>query len=202
MKTIKNILKTVFASSLLLLASCSDDNNTPEQINEGEIVTKVEIILTNSNNAEDVVTLTSEVHEGETTPEITVDGEFTNGSTYNGDIQFFGEHSHDDEDEDEDGHDDEEEAENITEEILNEANDHEIFYSLSNQIITISKTDVDSNQNPLGLKTTFTPTATGNTELTISLIHEPKKPNNDTLADAAGETDVEIKFNVEVIAAQ
>jgi hypothetical protein len=64
--------------------------------------------------------------------------------------------------------------------------------------LTITKTDVDSGNNPLGLSTTVDTGSAGTGSLTIVLKHEPKKPNNGTVADAGGQTDVEVTFDVTV----
>ncbi|MBF4984188.1 type 1 periplasmic binding fold superfamily protein, partial [Nonlabens mediterrranea] len=62
----------------------------------------------------------------------------------------------------------------------------------------IAKVDTDANGNPLGLDTTFTTGAAGTGTLTIVLRHEPLKPNDGTLLNAGGETDVQVEFDLDV----
>ena len=87
----------------------------------------------------------------------------------------------------------------ITDEIKSEGVDHEFFYQLNTMgAPTVSKTDVDANNNPLGINTTFNTTNTGTFPLTIILRHKPTKPNTN-LQTAGGDTDVEVVFDVNVI---
>lgn len=86
--------------------------------------------------------------------------------------------------------------EEITSEIQSEGVDHEFFYSFTGtNAPSIIKTDVDVNNNPLGINTTFNTSGIGTFPLTIILRHKPTKPNTD-LQSAGGDTDVEVKFDV------
>jgi hypothetical protein len=88
--------------------------------------------------------------------------------------------------------------ENITSEIQSEGVDHEFFYSFTGTSApSIIKTDVDANNNPLGINTTFNTSGIGTFPLTIILRHKPTKPNTG-LQSAGGDTDVEVNFNVVV----
>ena len=55
----------------------------------------------------------------------------------------------------------------------------------------------DSEGNPLGTEFTLTTYEAGSGTITITLIHEPDKPN-DGLDSAGGSTDMEVTFNVSV----
>jgi hypothetical protein len=88
--------------------------------------------------------------------------------------------------------------ENITSEIQSEGFDHEFFYSFTGtNAPSIIKTDVDANNNPLGINTTFNTSGIGTFPLTIILRHKPTKPNTG-LQSAGGDTDVEVNFNIVV----
>jgi len=88
-------------------------------------------------------------------------------------------------------------AENITEEVEDEGDEHEFFY-LNTAGLTITKTDVDDDGNPVGLKTLVTTGDAATGTITAILKHEPTKPNDGTTADAGGSTDVEVSFSIEV----
>ena len=58
---------------------------------------------------------------------------------------------------------------------------------------------MDGDGNPLGLATSVVAGgATGSGTLTVTLRHEPKKPNDGTLTDAGGETDIEVAFPITI----
>jgi hypothetical protein len=87
----------------------------------------------------------------------------------------------------------------ITDEIKSEGVDHEFFYQFNTTgAPTVSKTDVDVNNNPLGINTTFKTSSTGVFPLTIILRHKPTKPNT-SLQTAGGDTDVEVVFEMNVM---
>ncbi|MEN9281789.1 MAG: hypothetical protein RL594_724 [Bacteroidota bacterium] len=85
---------------------------------------------------------------------------------------------------------------NITEEVLQDANEHQIFYAVSNSLGQITVLDKDGRGLPLGLTfsmaTTIATTAVPGA-LTISLYHfGTESSKNGT--DPADETDVEVTF--------
>lgn len=180
----KNVLKVAFLAVATVFISCDDDD--PQAINEEEVITTVEYVLVNNADDNDEVTLLSVDNDGEgpNMPVVTVSGPLTAGATYTGDIEFLNEL--------------ETPVEDITEEVEEEADEHEVFYVVNTADISIAKTDTDDDGNPLGLETTVTAGAAGSGTLTIVLRHEPNKPNDGSLTDAGGETDVEVTFNVMV----
>lgn len=185
MKTIK-LLALLFVSSLTVLSCSSDDDNTNGGgENEEELITTVIYTLTNNANNADVVTLTFTDLDGEGGADGTYDvsGPFTAGATYTGAIQLLNAT--------------ENPAENITEEVEEEGNEHEFFYS-NTAGLTITKTDNDSNGNPVGIETTVATGTAATGSITVILKHEPTKPNDNTAAGAGGSTDVEVTFSVQV----
>ncbi len=182
----KNPFKFISIFALLaVLASC-DDDDTPTVINEEELITSVEYRLINSADITDVVVLRSidDDGEGPNPPLVSSSGPLSANSSYDGTVTFTNGTVTP--------------PENITEEVIAEADEHEVFYTSSLTSITISKDDVDANNNPLGVQTTLTTAAAGTGNLTITLRHEPTKPNDNTLNGAGGETDVEVTFGIEV----
>ncbi len=79
-----------------------------------------------------------------------------------------------------------------------EVDEHEFFYASSVAGVSITKTDMDSNGNPIGIGTALTAGNAGTGTLTIILKHEPTKPNNGSSDEAGGSTDVEVTFSIEV----
>ena len=57
---------------------------------------------------------------------------------------------------------------------------------------------MDTDGNPLGVQTTMKTKDNSSDKLTLTLRHEPTKPNSGDLASAGGETDIEVEFDVEI----
>ena len=181
MKTIK-LLAILFISSLTFTAcSGNDDDHSGDDHSEEELITTVTYTLTGPNTV--VMTFTDLDGDGGAAPTITVSGDLVANTSYTGSLVLLNET--------------ESPAENITAEISAEADEHEFFFTNTLGLI-ISKTDVDSGNNPLGLSTTVDTGSAGTGSLTVVLKHEPKKPNNGTVADAGGKTDLEVTFDVTV----
>ena len=89
-------------------------------------------------------------------------------------------------------------ADNITAEVQAEDEDHQFFYTPTNNIATIAYTDQDANGNPVGLTFTVTTTAATTGNLTVVLRHEPNKSatgvSDGDITNAGGETDIEVTF--------
>jgi hypothetical protein len=183
MKTLKFIVPTVFFS-LLIIGCSGDDDTPPAPVNEEEVITSV---LVNLVAEGDVVTLESRDPDGDgpTDPEVRVSGNLIAGTTYVGTVQFLNETVSP--------------AEDITEEVEAEGEEHQVFFVFGDGIQgTIDYGNVDGNGNPIGTQFTLVPENPGTGTFTVVLRHEPKKPNNGTLADAAGETDASVTFNVTI----
>ena len=89
--------------------------------------------------------------------------------------------------------------ENIGEEIETEAEDHQFFFALNETVnATIDYADEDGNGNPLGMATSFVTGDVSTGALVITLKHLPTKPNNGTLEDAGGVTDVQVNFDITI----
>lgn len=191
MKTIKTIklLALLFMSSLAIVSCSSDDDgdhHDDDHDHENELITTVIYTLTNTSDSS-VVTLTFRDLDGPggQDPEpIVVSGPLAANATYTGELKLWNET--------------ESPAEDISEEIAEmEADEHEVFY-VNTAGVTIAKTDVDANNNPLGFDTNVTTGAAGSGSLTVILIHEPTKPNDGTPNGAGGSTDIEVSYPIEV----
>ncbi|MDE3740348.1 type 1 periplasmic binding fold superfamily protein [Maribacter polysaccharolyticus] len=182
MKTIKLLSMLAFAG--IVLASCSNDDD-PEEVHEEETITTMTVTLTPDAGGT-TITLKSYDSDGDgpNDPELTVSGNLTAGATYSGSVTFSNET--------------EDPAEDITEEVEEENTDHQLFYSYTGAIIDVYNLDLDDDGNDLGLSFDLDTDAAGSATLTVSLVHEPTKPNDGTIADAGGSTDYTATFSVSV----
>lgn len=182
-KTIK-LLAVLFGVNLALVSCSSDDDGDGDH--EEELITTVVLTLTNNANAADVVTLTFTDLDGEGGNEPVYSptvATLSANTTYSGTIQLWNAT--------------EDPAEDINEEIEEEADEHEFFYT-SNAGITITKTDTDGDGNPLGIETTVVTSAANTGNIAVVLKHEPTKPNDGTANGAGGSTDVEVNYSVNI----
>ncbi len=184
MKTIKNII--TIAILAISVTSCikNDDDGTPEIVNQEEVITTVQLILVPEQG--ETITLRAVDTDGDSGPNepvITVSGNLLASTSYTGMVQFLNET--------------ESPAENITAEVAEEADEHQVFYIPSSGLnASITYGDFDNNNNPLGTEIDLQTGATSSGNLTITLRHEPAKPNDGTLVNAGGETDVAVTFPV------
>ncbi|MGB3547986.1 MAG: type 1 periplasmic binding fold superfamily protein [Saprospiraceae bacterium] len=174
---------TVFL--LLVLAAGCDDDDMPEVPNEEELITTMRYTLTPvAGGAAVTFTFTDLDGDGGNAPVISAPALAAN-TAYTGEIMLLNET--------------ETPAENVTEEIRDEKEEHQFFYVAASGLnVAIATLDLDADNNPVGLESTLVTGAASSGNLTITLRHEPMKPNNGTLAGAGGETDIEVTFNVQV----
>lgn len=183
---LKTIVLCMFSS--LMFMACSDDDNDdiPEVVNEEEIITTMTVTLDPEGDGPNVVLKTFDADgDGPNEPIITVSGVLSSATLYSGSIVLLNETINP--------------AANITEEVMEESDEHQFFYIASADLdLTTAYVDTDSNGDPLGTEFTLQTGFASEGTLTFTLRHEPKKPNDTTLADAGGETDAEATFDVVV----
>lgn len=194
MKTIKLLSLALLAGTLLV--GCSSDDNDPDPVNEEETITTMTATLVPQGGGT-TVTLQSQDLDGDgpNAPTITVSGSLAENTVYDGTVVLLNET--------------ETPAENVNEEIEGEAAEHQFFFAANNSLnVTIAYSDDESDYvsdetgenftstNPVGISFTVTTTDASTGTLAITLRHEPKKPNDGTLADAGGETDITQTFNI------
>ena len=187
MKTIKSMKTFMIALAAGIIAiSCSsdDDNTPPEVINEEEVIPTLRVQLTNTAGNVTLQSVDSDGEDGPNPPVITIVGDIMANTTYNGTVAFLNET--------------ESPAEDITEEVEEEDDEHQVFYTPAAGLnITTEYGNFDDDGNPLGTVFTLTTGDASNGNFTVTLRHEPTKPNTG-LADAGGETDIEVTFAVTV----
>ena len=93
--------------------------------------------------------------------------------------------------------------EDLTPEIIEEADEHQIFYAITDElsgfsISSASNDPVDSDGYPIFQKTTWTTTGETSGDVVGYLIHEPTSKTGSTRNDFGGATDFEIEFEVHV----
>lgn len=186
MKNLKFLPLAIF--SLVMFSSCEKD---AEEVNEEEVITTVTTTLIGGGN---VITLKSQDLDGDGSnpPIFTVDGgNLLTNTTYKGITTFTNELV--------------KPAEDITIEVNEEGEEHQIFYQAPVAIGTFAYTDIDKNGKPIGLSfdlTTGAASATGN--LTVTLRHEPNKEASGVatgnITNAGGSTDASVVFPIKVVA--
>lgn len=179
-------MKKIFFISIALLAISCDDDDAPQIINEEEVITTVEVTLTNSADPNNVVVLRSLDNDGDgpNQPVNTITGTLMANASYLGSTRFLNEL--------------ETPLDDITLEVADESDEHEVFYTTTVAGLSIMKTDVDVNGRPLGLRFSAQTAAAGTGTMTVVLRHEPLKPNDGTLTGAGGSTDAEVTFDITI----
>ena len=182
MKTIKFLAAFVIAS--LVFVSCSNDDETPEEVNEEEVITTMTITLQPTGGTAITLQTRDLDGDGPNAPVITVSGNLAANTTYSGSIELLNET--------------ETPAEDVTEEVEEEDDEHQFFFVTTGNIASVDYTDQDGDGNPVGLSFELTTGDAGNATLAVTLRHEPTKPNDGTLSDAGGETDITETFNITI----
>ncbi|MEP3210815.1 MAG: type 1 periplasmic binding fold superfamily protein [Maribacter sp.] len=177
---------SLLALTGFLFMGCSEDDNGPEPINEEEVITTIQVTL-NPDSGGTVITLSSQDLDGDgpDAPVVEVSGNMVAGTTYTGNILLLNET--------------ETPPENITAEVEEEDDEHQFFYTVGAGLdLTTEYVNFDGDGNPLGTQIRVTAGAPSTGTLTFTLRHEPKKPNDGTLTDAGGETDIAQIFTITV----
>ncbi len=162
----------------LILAGCKKKNN--EEENEEELITTVNVKLTAAGAATQTFTWKDVDGPGGNAPQI---GTITlsPGVTYACELEFLDESKTP--------------AENITDEIEEEDDDHQIYYEVSTAALTIGSLNTDARGLPLGITSSWVAGTNSSGSVKITLKHKPGvKAAGDLVTK--GETDIEISFPV------
>jgi hypothetical protein len=198
MKTIQKTKQIKFYALALVAAltfsSCSnDDDNPAPPVNEEELITTITAIYTPVGGGTAVTLQYKDLDgEGANAPVITVSGAFEKNKTYNGAVTFK--------------NDSVNPTEDITPEIQEEGEEHQIFYQKTGTLNPFTygtaKNNFDKNGKPIGLQSVFVTTEAASGTLTITLRHEPNKSAANVAAgditNAGGSTDAEVSFPISV----
>ena len=186
--TLRTLLLLSFAAMLITFSSCEDDKEDPVIPNEEEVITTIIYTLEDSITGDKAVFTFKDLDgDGGNAPIIEVDTLVAN-RVYKGSLQLLNET--------------ETPAEDITEEVKEEDEEHQVFYNSATNGFTVNYSDQDSNGKPLGLETILRTGAAGTDTLTITLKHEPNKSavgaETGDINAAGGETDIAVPFNIVV----
>ncbi|MDJ1503803.1 hypothetical protein [Xanthocytophaga agilis] len=182
--TFKTMLLWTGIASLAVFSSCSKEDD-PEPL-EQELITTVTLSLTKSGSSTPV-SISFKDPEGDGSGTITPDTLVLEANaSYTGALTILNETLSSTA-----------EGYNVTAEIEEEAIAHQFYYQATGAQLTVTTTDVDSNNLPLGLKSTIATTTASKGTLKITLKHKPgEKAAGDTITK--GETDVEVVFPVKI----
>lgn len=91
-------------------------------------------------------------------------------------------------------------AEDVTIEIQEEAEDHQVFYIAENADLDVAYLDQDADGNPIGVRTRMTTGVPGSGTLQVILRHEADKfasgVDQGLIENAGGETDIQVSFDL------
>lgn len=178
----KNLIALVIAG--LALFSCEKDD--PVVPNEEELITTMNIVLTSDSGDQVEFSFKDIDGDGGNSPVISTEN-LKAQTTYSAEVELLNET--------------ESPAEDITEEVREENEEHQFFYRTEGGLdLNIEYSDQDDSGNPLGLKTEFTTGAPSSGQLVVTLRHEPNKDaagvSEGDISNAGGETDIEVTFDI------
>ena len=187
-------------AGIVVLSSCGDDDAPPPE-DELEVITNVTLIFTNTADASDVVMARAVDPDGEGVQELQVLDEITltSGASYTLTYSILNGVNPTD-------------IENIGDEILEEDNEHQFFFSFTDGAFTspmgngnidnaadpINYNDMDENGNRVGLNTSWTAgSAMTGGNFTVRLQHQPDIKTSTTGA-TDGDTDFNLPFTLNI----
>ena len=206
MKTInpfKNLQLLAILFSVIIIIGCSkDDDVAPEEENEVEVFTDVTLVFTNTADVNDVVTASAQDPDGTGIQELQILDAITLAADTEYTLTYEILNALNPAD-----------VENIGDEILEEANEHQFFFSFTENIFAnpsgngnidaaadpINYNDADENGNPVGLSSTWTTssTASSGASFTVRLQHQPDVKTA-TSGSNDGDTDFALTFALNI----
>ncbi len=208
MMNTKNFFKNISLIATLLVAititGCSNDDDEAPHEHEEEVITHVKLIFTNDANSQDVVEAEAVDPDGEGVEELEVLEEITLDANTTYTLTYEILHMEDDE------------THNIGEEIEELAEQHQFFFSFTEDAFadptgdgniddashSINYNDEDDNGYPVGLSTTWTTGSEGVTDgaFTVRLQHQPDiKTATSGAEDGDSDFDLEFVLNIQSI---
>ncbi|WP_299706728.1 hypothetical protein [uncultured Pontibacter sp.] len=184
-KIFRPYLTLALAGSLLAFTSCDDHGDEPHSHEEGELITTVTLTMTPQDGGTPITATYRDVDgRGGDDPVMTpANVVLQAGTVYNTNITLM-----------DDSHD----AEDLTAEIRAEGAEHELFFEPSPAgLVTVTKTDRDSNNRPIGLESTIETSQTAQAgTLHVVLKHQPGGLKTDNSTVNTGETDVDVTYSI------
>ena len=185
-KTTRIIFSVIVISSVFY--SCKDkdkDPSNPAPINPQELITTVKLTLTDASDSNNTFTVQWKDSDGPGTLTPVIDTLLLDTSkTYNAVVSVLDETKSP--------------VDDITKEIKEEAEAHQFFYTLSSNLsgrVSITRTDKDLNNLPVGLELQLSTTAGTSAQGTLNVVlsHYDGVPKT---ASPSAESDIDITFPV------
>lgn len=168
------------------ITACQPDD--PVIPNEEEVITTLQYTLTDNNNNTVIFTFKDLDGDGGTAPLITITDTLRAHTVYEGAMSLRNEAGND--------------IISISDEVEDESEFHQLFYSTTINDLTISYADEDINGHPIGLFTKVQTGSSGQGEISIILRHNLQKTasgvSQGDITNAGGETDISVTFSVNV----
>ena len=189
MKNLKKFSFYLLMFCLFSITACNSDEDPDDGGGgEEEVITTLTMTLTPVNGG-DIVQLSFEDLDGDGGDDPTISGGTLQANAiYSGDIELLNES--------------ETPSEDITEEVAEEAEEHQFFFSTTVSGLSVTYSDTDADNNPIGIRTSVTTTDAGTGNMTVILRHEPDKNadgvSGGNISNAGGETDIEVTFPITV----
>jgi len=181
-KFLRPYLAFLLMGSLLTTTSCGDDDDPIPADNEE--ITTVKLTMEPQGKEGNIVTATIKDLDGKGPGAPTKETLLLKANTtYTTELTLLNEN--------------ETPTEEVHDEVLAEGADHQVFYTPSSaNLLTVTVTDKDSQNRPIGLSSTIVTGAAGTGKLKVVLKHQ-KGTKAAAPGDATkGETDVEVEFDV------
>jgi hypothetical protein len=177
-------IKFFIILSIILIGAASCDKKDPVIPEEPELITTLIYTLTPAGGGDSIVFSFSDPDGDGGDDPVIVTNPLDSGVVYNGVILLLNESV--------------DPVENISDEVEEEAEEHQFFFMIDQADMTVTYEDTDENGHPIGLQTLMSTGASSQGHMTIVLRHLPDK-NASGVADgditnAGGETDIEVTF--------
>lgn len=182
----KTIIKTLAIALIATFAvqSCKDPEVKPDDQpkNEGELITTVILKFTDStDNSVREFKFKDTDGEGGNAPSVFDTIKLKASSTYSCSILLLDESKS--------------ETDTISNEVLEEADEHLFYFTKIGVDMDIIITDKDGNNLPLGLQSKWKTKSTGTGIIELGLKHQPGAKDGSV---SPGETDIEIGFHIRI----
>jgi hypothetical protein len=186
MKTILKITGTTLAAFLIFWGCNNGEKTVSPPLPGNEFLTSVQLIATNASDGSDVQTAIITDTTIISNPPASIQNPVLNlkaNSTYHVAVKFLDETKTP--------------AGDVTTDIYDRRNYHLVCFDVSGANLTVTRTDLDTNNPPLqiGLKDDFATGAASTGTLNVQLRHQPNAKNGDC---APGSSDADVTFTIKI----
>jgi hypothetical protein len=169
--------------SVLVLGACSGDSVTAPG-GEQEVISRVTVSLAPATGSAVSAYIDDSDGSGPTAPSAQVGTlSVAKGATYTGTVRFENRLVTP--------------VENITDEVVAEADEHRVFYTVSGEGVTVTTTDRDAAGRPLGVNFTMAvgaSAASGSRTFRVVLCHYGDVAKPGTATSCTNDTDIDVNF--------